>query len=175
VSEVGNTSAVTASPASVAGPRIAPDPERLPEPERLDSVVWRVAAIAAGAFEPFYARIFVADRAGLVANEITLPFRKLPGSREFILDVQTRTQPGDVIAIAAPFQKWDEGYRYLYMRSLYPLSGRIVLPLIDEHDHQRGDNLMRANVVAAYRCEPSLPGFGVVWRGREGVVLRRMP
>ncbi|GAC1669157.1 MAG: hypothetical protein NVS9B8_11850 [Candidatus Limnocylindrales bacterium] len=44
MSEVGNTSAVTASPASDVGPRI------VPEPERLDSVPWRVAAIAAGAF-----------------------------------------------------------------------------------------------------------------------------
>ena len=42
--QVGNTSAVTASPSSSVGPRIASDRERL------ESILWRVAAIAAGAF-----------------------------------------------------------------------------------------------------------------------------
>lgn len=132
-------------------------------------------AVAAGAFEPFYFRIFVADRARVAANELELPYRKLPGSRDFILDVRARTKPGDVIAIAAPFAKWDQGYRYLYIRSLYPLTGRVVLPLLDELDRPRNDNLARANVVAAYRCEPRIPGFAEVWRGRDGVLLRRMP
>ena len=34
-------------------------------------------------------------------------------------------------------------------------------------------NLARANVIAAYRCEPRVAGFAVVWRGRDGVLLRR--
>jgi len=89
--------------------------------------------------------------------------------------VRARTKPGDVIVIASPFRKWDEGYRYLYIRSLYPLTGRVVLPLIDEQDRPRPDNLARANVIAAYRIEPVLPGFAVVWRGRDGVLLRRTP
>lgn len=104
---------------------------------------------------------------------MSLPYRKLPGSRELLLDVRARTKPGDVIAIASPFRKWDEGYRYLYVRSLYPLTGRVVLPLIDEYDRPRPDNLARANVVAAYRIEPQIPGFAVVWRGHDGVLLRR--
>lgn len=106
---------------------------------------------------------------------MALPYQKLPGSRELVLEVRARTKPGDVIAIAAPFTKWELGYAYLYTRALYPLTGRVVLPLIDEHDRPRGDNLARANVVAAYRCEPRLPGFAAVWRGRDGVLLRRMP
>ena len=93
-----------------------------------------------------------------------LPYQKLPGSRELMLEVRARTKPGDVIAIAAPFTKWDQGYRYLYMRSLYPLTGRVVLPL---------ENLSRANVIVGYRCEPAVPGFSIVWRGRDGVLLRR--
>jgi hypothetical protein len=92
-----------------------------------------------------------------------------------MLEVRARTKPGDVIAIAAPLPKWDQGYSYLYTRALYPLTGRAVLPLIDDHDRPRADNLDRANVVAAYRCEPRLAGFAVVWRGRDGVLLRRMP
>jgi hypothetical protein len=94
-----------------------------------------------------------------------------------MLDVRARTKPGDVIAIAtaAPFTKWDRGYWYLYTRALYPLTGRVVLPLLDEHDRPRGDNLARANVIAAYRCDPHPPGFAVVWRGRDGELLRRTP
>jgi len=86
-----------------------------------------------------------------------------------MLEVRARTRPGDVIAIAAPFTKWDQGYRYLYMRSLYPLTGRVVLPLADGHF----ENLARANVVVGYRCEPRVAGFSIVWRGRDGVLLRR--
>ena len=86
-----------------------------------------------------------------------------------------RTRRGDVIAVAAPFPKWEEGYRYLYIRALYPLAGRVVLPLLDEHDRPRMDNLTRANVVAAYRCEPRLAGFAIAWHGRDGVLLRRTP
>jgi hypothetical protein len=92
-----------------------------------------------------------------------------------MLDVRARTKPGDVIAIAAPLMRWDQGYSYLYTRALYPLTGRVVLPLIDELGRPRTDNLARANVIAAYRCEPQLQGFAVIWRGRDGVLLRRTP
>jgi hypothetical protein len=104
---------------------------------------------------------------------VALPYQKLPGSRELMLEVRARTKPGDVIAIAAPFTKWEQGYRYLYMRSLYPLTGRVVLPLIDEQDRAHPENFARANVIAGYRCEPRVPGFTIVWRGRDGVLLRR--
>jgi len=90
-----------------------------------------------------------------------------------MLQVRALTKPGDVIAIAAPFPKWDQGYRYLYTRSLYPLTGRVVVPLLDEQDRPRPENLSRADVIAAYRCLPVVPGFAVVWRGRNGVLLRR--
>jgi hypothetical protein len=106
---------------------------------------------------------------------VALPYQKLPGSRELWLEVRARTKAGETIAIAAPFTKWDQGYRYLYTRSLYPLAGRVVLPLLDEQDRPRAENLARANVIAAYRCQPRVPGFDVVWRGRDGVLLRRTP
>jgi hypothetical protein len=115
----------------------------------------------------------VANRTALAAREVALPYQKLPGSRELMLQVRALTKPGDVIAIAAPLPKWEQGYAYLYTRALYPLTGRVVLPLLDEHDRPRNDNLARATVIAAYRCEPRVPGFAVVWRGRDGVLLRR--
>jgi hypothetical protein len=90
-----------------------------------------------------------------------------------MLQVRTLTKAGEVIAIAAPFPKWEQGYAYLYTRALYPLTGRVVVPLLDDHDRPRNGNLARANVMAAYRCEPQVPGFTVVWRGRDGMVLRR--
>jgi hypothetical protein len=90
-----------------------------------------------------------------------------------MLQVRTLTKPGEVIAIAAPFPKWEQGYAYLYTRALYPLTGRVVVPLLDDHDRPRNGNLARANVIAAYRREPQVPGFAVVWRGRDGMVLRR--
>jgi hypothetical protein len=91
-----------------------------------------------------------------------------------MLQVRALTKPGDVIAIAGPFPKWRQGYFYLFTRALYPLTGRSVLPLVDDHDRPHYENLMRANVIAAYRCEPRVPGFAVVWRGRDGVLLRRI-
>ena len=90
-----------------------------------------------------------------------------------MLQVRALTKPGDVIAIAAPFAKWEQGYAYLYTRALYPLTGRVVVPLLDDRDHPRYENLARANVIAAYHCEPRVPGFAIVWRGRDGMLLRR--
>jgi hypothetical protein len=113
------------------------------------------------------------NRAQLAAREVALPYQKLPGSRELMLQVRAQTKPGDVIAIAAPLPKWDQGYAYLYTRALYPLTGREVVPLLDDHNRPRMENLARANVIAAYRCEPQVPDFAIVWRGRDGMLLRR--
>jgi hypothetical protein len=104
---------------------------------------------------------------------VALPYQKLPGSRELMLQVRALTKPGDVIAIAAPFPKWEQGYAYLYTRALYPLTGREVIQLLDDHDRPRYENLARANVIAAYRCEVHAPGFAIVWRRRDGMLLRR--
>ena len=54
---------------------------------------------------------------------MALPYQKLPGSRALMLEVRALTKPGDVIAIAVPFPKWEQGYAYLYSRALYPLTG----------------------------------------------------
>lgn len=80
-----------------------------------------------------------------------------------------------MIAIAAPYARWEQGYEYVYSRSIYPLAGRWVLPLMDEQSRPRTENLARANVIAAYHIAPRVPGFSEVWRGPDGVLLRRMP
>jgi hypothetical protein len=78
--------------------------------------------------------------------------------------VRARTQRGDVVAIAAAFPESHAAYEYLYSRALYPLAGREVVP---------ASRIAQANVIAAYRAAPNVPGFAEVWRGRDGVVLRR--
>ena len=98
------------------------------------------------------------------------------GVREFLLEVRERTKEGDAVAIAAPLHRaprWEGGYDYLYARALYLLAGRRVVPLIDPGDRPLPGNLQLADYIAAYRSEPALPGFIVVWRGRDGELLRK--
>jgi hypothetical protein len=88
--------------------------------------------------------------------------------------VRARTRRGETIAIAAPFPRWEQGYEYVYARAIYPLAGRWVVPLMDEESRSRLDNLARADVIAAYRVAPQIPGFREEWRGAGGVQLRRV-
>jgi hypothetical protein len=139
---------------------------------------WAVAAaiaIAAGAFEPFYLKIFTLDRARFAAGLIELPYRKLPGLRQFLLDVRTHTTKGDVIAVYAPLPQWDNGYDYYYARTLYILAGRRVLPLLDPQNRPQPQNVARAMYIACYHAVPQTSGFEVVWRSRDGALLRRVP
>jgi hypothetical protein len=130
-----------------------------------------VALLAIGAFEPFYVRIFLADRARLGASLRELPYTKAPGLRRFYAEVAARTPPGARIAIASRWTQWEGGYEYVYARALYPLAGREVVALTGPHP----SDVNAADYVAAYRSEPALPGFVTVWRSADGALLRRMP
>ena len=135
-------------------------------------------AIAAAAFEPFYLRIFFTDRARLAAALTELPYHKLPGMRRFMLDVRACTRDGDTIAIASTMRRaplWSGGYDYLYLRARYLLGGRTVVPLIGTDNRPQPQWLAKASYVAAYRCDPALPGFAAVRRWPDGVLLRRAP
>jgi hypothetical protein len=135
---------------------------------------WAVALLLAwGAFEPLYVGIFTIDRARYAAWLAARPYEKAPGLRQFLAAVRAQTHRGDVIAIAAPFPSWDRGYEYVYARSIYPLAGRDVVPLIDEHDRPRPDNFASATCLAAYGGSPKVSGFRVVWQGAGGTLLRR--
>ena len=116
--------------------------------------------IAAGAFEPFYVRIFTIDRAKLEGNLIGLPYRKLPGLRELLVATRDHTREGDTIAIVTPYS-WDGGYEYAYARALYTLAGRRVVLQKD---------IAQANWVCAYGVAP--PGE-IVWRSPHGAIARR--
>lgn len=121
--------------------------------------------IAAGAFEPFYFRVFLTDRAAMRASLTELPYRKLPGLRRFLVDVAARTKEGDVIAIYAPFAR-DAGYEYAYARAFYPLAGRRVVTF-DQRD--------QATYIASYHAAPAAPHFAMIWRSGDGTLLRRTP
>jgi hypothetical protein len=133
-------------------------------------------AIAAAAFQPFYLRIYTTNRAGLATALTELPYRKLPGMRQFLIDVRARTRDGDTIAIAAPLHRaplWQGGYDYLFQRSRYLLAGRLVVPLRGEDDRPRPENLTTATHIACFHCTSTAPGFVEIWRGRDGALLRR--
>ena len=131
--------------------------------------------IAIGAFEPFYFRIFTMDRERFRRVLTELPYKKLPGLRELLLDVRARTRKDDVIAIYGPFPRWDDGYDYLYARSLYILAGRRIVGLLDSRNRPHPEALNAATYVAAYRAVPAIPHFRVIWRGDDGVLMRREP
>ena len=133
-------------------------------------------AIAAAAFQPFYLRIYVIDRARFAASLTELPYWKLPGMRQFILQVRARTRDGDAVAIASPLHRaplWQGGYDYLFARARYLLGGRLVVPLVGEGDKPQPENVRMATHVACFRCELTVPGFVEIWRSRDGVLLRR--
>ena len=169
---------------------------------RLLARVAVTAAIAVGSFEPFYIRILFTDRAKLRASLIELPYSKAPGLRTFLVEIEKRTPRGSRVAIAAPVMDWDRGYEYVYTRSLYPLAGREVLALArpvspvggqapsvegqapspvrgERPERQAGApvpplELQRAEYIAAWHVAPAVPGFVEIWRGRDGVLLRRV-
>lgn len=97
--------------------------------------------------------------------------------KQFLLDVRARTKDGDAIAIAAPLHRAPLGagaYDYLFERAIYLLAGRRIVPLVSEDDKPQPQNVLLANYVAGFHAAPAIDGFEVVWRGRDGVLLRRV-
>jgi len=92
-----------------------------------------------------------------------------------LLEVRARTRPGDTIAVYGPFPEWYAGYEYFYARSLYTLAGRRVVALLDPDDRPHMEHLAQAQWVCAYRSIPAFDHFTLAWRGRDGVLLRRVP
>src|SRR5712691_9247469 len=113
-----------------------------------------LAMIVIGGLEPFYLRIFAADTSSMRAAFTELPYRKMPGLRQLLIEVDSRTPPGARIAICVPFTEWDGGYGYAYYRSSYMLPGKQVVPI---------GNLSEAEYVACWHMRPALPQFAVVW------------
>jgi len=142
----------------------------------------RIAALAAflailiGSFETFYLRVLTIDSAALRANWTELPYRKVPGLRQMLVEVDRRIPRGARVLLATPHRPGEGGYRYAYARAQYLLAGRELVPLLDPYTEQRVP-LQLANVdyIACWHECAAPRGFAVVWRSNDGLLLRRAP
>ena len=92
---------------------------------------------------------------------------------EFLEEVHQRTRPGEHIFLVFPSGR-NQGYAFAFYFANYFLSGRRVLPMLDERDHWVQQNLSNAEAVAAWHYGAP-PGYSIVWRGRGGCLARRRP
>ena len=120
-----------------------------------------------GGFEPYYVRIFTVDAARTRAAMTELPYRKLPGLRRLLVDVDRSTPRGAKIAIALPFRDWEGGYGYGYYRASFLLPGKQVVPLLPP------SNLRYADYVVVWHGRPDLDGFAPLWTTSDGTLLKR--
>lgn len=114
------------------------------------------AALAAGAFQPFYLQVLRHDWRQFGAYLTELPYRKVPGLRQLCLEADRRTPLGARILFVAPHN----GYEYAFRRAQYLLAGKEVVA--------SGE----ADYIA---CLPACTarGFTTVWRGEKGALLQR--
>jgi hypothetical protein len=133
------------------------------------------ALILIGGFETYYLRIYLHDRAALGRTFEELPWRKLPGFRQFLLDVRAATREGEAIALWIEPMSWMGGYEYGYVRAGYLLAGRDVIPLLAPDGRILSANSAAADVIACYRCATVPAGFLAVRSTPAGLVLRRGP
>jgi hypothetical protein len=135
-------------------------------------VAW--TAIGIGAAETFYLRIYKDDRAKLSAQLRELPYRQIPGFRTLLEEVDRRTPPGARILIALPHRPWQSGYGYGFRRAQYVLQGKEAIPVLDRAtDRVDPASLGRADYIVCWRQCQLPAGFDVVWRSRDGILLRR--
>jgi hypothetical protein len=120
-----------------------------------------------GGFEPHYVRVLGADAARARAAMTELPYRKLPGFRRLLVDIDRSTPPGARIAIALPYSDWDGGYGYGYYRASYLLPGKQVVPLLPP------SNLRFADYVMVWHGRPAIDGFVPVLATPDGTLYRR--
>lgn len=131
-----------------------------------------MALMIAGSVNWTFVGLPFADLAQLRTAVAAVPDRATPEYPQFLLGVRSRTSRGDVIAIAVP-RRWRSGYEYAYYRASYFLTGRTVMPLLDENDTAHPERLASVDYVAAWQMQIDAEGFVVVWRGHDGVLARR--
>ena len=133
-------------------------------------------AILIGSFETFYLRVLTIDSSMLRANWTELPYRKVPGLRQMLIEVDRRTPHGARVLLATPHRSGEGGYRYAYARAQYLLAGRELVPLLDPYTEQRVPlQLDSVDYIACWHECAAPRGFAVVWKSSDGVLLRRAP
>lgn len=126
-----------------------------------------LAMLVIGGFEPYYVRIFTVDAARTRAAMTELPYRKLPGLRRLLVEVDRSTPRGAKIAIALPFRDWEGGYGYGYYRASFLLPGKQVVPLLPP------SNLRFADYVVVWKGRPVIDGFVPLWTTSDGTLMVR--
>ncbi|HEX6087894.1 MAG TPA: hypothetical protein VF266_25400 [Thermoanaerobaculia bacterium] len=114
------------------------------------------AAIAVGAFQPFYLRVLGHDWRQLGAYLTELPYRKVPGLRQLCVEADRRTPVGARILFVAPVP----GYEYAFRRAQYLLAGKDVVA---------GGEADYIACLPACRAR----GFTTIWSSEKGALLKR--
>ncbi|HJQ41262.1 MAG TPA: hypothetical protein VKB93_29330 [Thermoanaerobaculia bacterium] len=131
-------------------------------------------AIAIGSFEPFYLRIYGIDSTTLRANWTELPYRKVPGLRRMLVEVDRRTPKGARVLLATPHRAGEGGYRYAYARAQFLLAGRQLVPLLEPFTEKRVPlQLQSVDYIACWHECATPNGFQIIWKSDDGVLLRR--
>jgi len=131
-------------------------------------------AIAAGAFQPMYLRMYNVDRSQMQASFEELPYRKLPGLRALMLEVRRRTPPDARIALWIPDHKWDGGYGYAFHRVPFLLPDKRVLPMVAlDRDEPTARYLSETDFIACWQPCPPVERFRSLWRSNDGELLVR--
>ena len=134
-----------------------------------------LAAMFLGTFETHYVRSLWTDADRARSFFMSLPYRKTPGLRQFAVEIEARTSPGDAIAFWGPGRGWGEGYGYAFMRIAYLLPDRRFLALVDRQNRLHPENLEAVTWIVSWQGEPAVPGFRPVWRGEGGALWRKSP
>lgn len=130
-------------------------------------------AILVGGFELFFVRIYTIDRAALGRHLAGVQYRKVPGLQPFLVNIRARVPAGsDIALITSRMDSWPP-YEYVFARSMYPLAGRRLVALMDENGSHHPERLAEVEYVMAWKLFPEITGYELVWRSRDGALLRR--
>jgi len=116
-----------------------------------------IALMAIGSVDWSLVSLPFTDLAAVREVIAQIPDRAAPEYPHFLDGVRARTPDGATIAIVMPRQP------YGYYRASYFLTGRTVIPVIDE----------RAGYVAQWPGAATPADFTVVWSGYGGVLAKR--
>jgi hypothetical protein len=133
------------------------------------------AAIVICGVDARLVRLMFADRSAFADTLTRAPDLQAPEYPRFLEEIARLTKPGDSIAILVPMRHWTGGYAYAYYRATYFLTGRHVIPLVDEGDLLHPERLDEARLLAAWKMPVPPEPYVPVWSGYGGVLLRRAP
>lgn len=129
-------------------------------------------ALVIAAMSPEYLRFLAQPLAQSRAQFAAIIDKPAPGMADFLTAVRARTQAGDRIAIVILSSDW-ELYSYVYFRAVYQLSGRRVIPVVDDRSVAHPERLREATYVAAWGARFRSDEFTTIWAGDGGSLARR--